>query len=118
VDATFFDTALGPYATTVFHSWLLVVRGELRRTGRRGVSLGATGCWELPALHQAWQTRGMAAVEELMAPVPVPDDETPEARRVLVHSTGFKLSPYADIKPAGETAPRKLWHSSPGSSGR
>jgi error-prone DNA polymerase len=41
-------------------------------------------------------------------------------RRVLVHSSGFKLSPYADIKPAGEdakSAPRKLWHSSPGSAG-
>ena len=41
-------------------------------------------------------------------------------RRVLVHSSGFKMSPYADIKPPGEdakTAPRKLWHSSPGSSG-
>ena len=41
-------------------------------------------------------------------------------RRVLVHSSGFMLSPYADIKPPGEdtkTAPRKLWHSSSGSSG-
>ena len=57
-------------------------------------------------------------------------------RRVLVHSSGFRMSPYADIKPAGEDAknlprsqatspqpgrptpaPRKLWHSSPGSSG-
>ena len=44
-------------------------------------------------------------------------------RRVLVHSSG-PMSPYADIKPAGEdaksaprSAPRKLWHSSPGSSG-
>jgi error-prone DNA polymerase len=46
---------------------------------------------------------------------------------VLVHPTGFRMSPYADIKPAGEdaataarraaAAPRKLWHSSPGSSG-
>ena len=51
VDATFFEDAQGPYAATVFHSWLLVVRGELRRTGYRGVSLRATGCWELPALH-------------------------------------------------------------------
>ncbi len=42
-------------------------------------------------------------------------------RRVLVHSSGFRMSPYADIKTAGEDtkeAPRKLWHSSPGSSGR
>ncbi len=42
---TFFEDAQGPYAATVFHSWLLVVRGELRRTGRRGVSLRATGAW-------------------------------------------------------------------------
>jgi error-prone DNA polymerase len=48
-------------------------------------------------------------------------------RPVLVHPTGFRMSPYADIKPAGDDAkiaprqavgaPRKLWHSSPGSSG-
>jgi error-prone DNA polymerase len=55
-------------------------------------------------------------------------------RPVLVHPTGFRMSPYADIKPAGEETklaarrvatapprdpapPRKLWHSSPGSSG-
>jgi error-prone DNA polymerase len=48
-------------------------------------------------------------------------------RRVLVHSSGFTMSPYADVKPPGEDtknagrkvsgAPRKLWHSSPGSSG-
>ena len=55
VDCTFFEDAQGPYAATVFHSWLLVVRGELRRTGRRGVSLRATGAWELPALHAVWQ---------------------------------------------------------------
>ncbi len=57
VDATFFEDAQGPYAATVFHSWLLVVRGELRRTGRRGVSLRATGCWELPALHEPGSRR-------------------------------------------------------------
>jgi error-prone DNA polymerase len=41
-------------------------------------------------------------------------------RRVLVHSSGFALSPYSDVRPAGvdaKSAPRKLWHSSPGSSG-
>jgi error-prone DNA polymerase len=164
VDATFFEDAQGPYAATVFHSWLLLVRGELRRTGRHGVSLRATGCWELPALYQVWQQEGLAAVHDLMAEVPLgfadpegvagessavsgaaesrstrpvmaspPGGTTGEAggrtgmtaggmgrRRVLVHSSGFKLSPYADIKPAGEdtkSAPRKLWHSSPGSSG-
>jgi error-prone DNA polymerase len=54
-----------------------------------------------------------------------------------VHASGFKQSPYADVKPPGEDvkdgrklgaaaakdrladpkAPRKLWHASPGSSG-
>src|SRR4029078_9143282 len=41
-------------------------------------------------------------------------------RRVLVHSSGFTMSPYADVKPPGEdtkSAPRQLWPSSPGSSG-
>ena len=41
-------------------------------------------------------------------------------RRVLVHSSGFQLSPYSDIKPAGEDTKdvaRKLWHRSPGSPG-
>jgi error-prone DNA polymerase len=41
-------------------------------------------------------------------------------RRVLVHASGFKQSPYSDVKTPGEDPkkpPRKLWHSSPGSSG-
>ncbi|MGH3332911.1 MAG: DNA polymerase III subunit alpha [Nocardioidaceae bacterium] len=163
VDATFFEDAQGPYAATVFHSWLLLVRGELRRTGPQGVSLRATGCWELPALYQVWQHEGIEAVREVMAEVPVgfgdPDGvgesavagaaesrstrpvmarpdiaqdgtQDPQSRsgtaggmgrrRVLVHSSGFRMSPYSDIKPAGEDAkstPRKLWHRSPGSAG-
>ena len=48
-------------------------------------------------------------------------------RRVWVHPSGFVQSPYTDVKPAGtdpraipkQSEPgRKLWHSSPGSSGR
>jgi error-prone DNA polymerase len=130
VDCTFFEDAQGPYAATVFHSWLLLVRGELRRTGRRGVSLRATGAWELSALHAVWR-RGrnrddaLAAVRAELAQVPVADTEAqgPDRRRVLTHSSGFRLSPYADIRPAGdETAStgglaRTLWHRSPGSPG-
>jgi error-prone DNA polymerase len=153
VDATFFEDAQGPYAATLFHSWLLVVRGELRRTGPRGVSLRATGCWELTALHDAWRDGGLPAVHALMAAtLPYTEDAVagmaasrstrpvlaeprggqgerdgagPTAggmgrRRVLVHPSGFRQSPYADIKPAGGDVggpPRKLWHASPGSSG-
>ncbi|HSV41392.1 MAG TPA: DNA polymerase III subunit alpha [Nocardioidaceae bacterium] len=136
VDATFFEDAQGPYAATVFHSWLLVVRGELRRTGRQGVSVRATGAWELPMLHELWQGGGIEAVRAELARVPEGFaesgmGESGMGRRVLVHSSGFQMSPYSDIKPAGEetksaprreagkstSAPRKLWHSSPGSSG-
>ena len=159
VDATFFEDAQGPYAATVFHSWLLVVRGELRRTGYKGVSLRATGCWELPVLAALWQRAGIEAVREEMAMVPEgfgavgvedaglgaaesrstrPVMANPPSfgeqgeqgghytaggmgrRRVLLHSSGFAMSPYSDIKPAGEDTKdvaRKLWHRSPGSAG-
>lgn len=135
VDATFFEDAQGPYAATVFHSWLLVVRGELRRTGRRGVSLRATGAWALPDLHALWQRErsrdaALAAVRAEIDRVPVgwtdPDDAG--LRRVLVHSSGFRMSPYADVRPAGGDTrattgsttgdvARTLWHRSPGSPG-
>ncbi len=123
VDATFFEDVQGPYAATVFHSWLLVVRGELRRTGPRGVSLRATGCWELPGLYGAWQREGLAGVHAILDEVPAASSshrDAPVSQRVLVHPSGFRQSPYADLKPAGndpKTAPRKLWHSSPGSAG-
>ncbi len=113
-DATFFEDAQGPYARTLFDSWILLVRGETRRTGPRGISLRATGCWELGAVRQVWQAGGVAAVAELLAEhAPV---EQPTRRRVLVHASGFRQSPYADIAPAGPTT--ALWHASPGSSGR
>jgi len=119
VDATFFDDTQGPYAATLFHSWLLLVEGEIRRTGERGISLLATGCWELTGLYQLWRSSGVEAVYEAMNRVA--DHSLPASRRALVHVSGFKQSPYADIKPAGGDVsgpPRKLWHASPGSSGR
>ncbi|MBA3367755.1 MAG: DNA polymerase III subunit alpha, partial [Geodermatophilaceae bacterium] len=131
-DATFFEDAQGAYATTVFHSWLLVIRGEVRRTGPRGISLRATGAWELPTLYEAWNSEGIDAVADLMAQTPEFSEQALHgaadsrsarpvmARPVLVHPTGFRMSPYSDLKPPGEdtkTAPRKLWHASPGSSG-
>ena len=164
VDATFFEDAQGPYAATVFSSWLLLVRGNLRRTGPRGVSLLATGAWDLTGLADQWARRqetgldAQQAAATLLAQLPspparsrpvrrplpddpqtadlYPDDLHPDdepdpnrharaggmgRRRVFLHASGFKQSPYADTQPAGlpaAQAPRKLWHSSPGSSGR
>ncbi|MGH3414173.1 MAG: DNA polymerase III subunit alpha [Marmoricola sp.] len=122
VDATFFEDVQGGCATTVFGSWLLVVRGVVRRTGRRGVSLRATGAWDLGVLHDRWQREGREAVLAELSGMPGPEE--PADRRVLVHSSGFRLSPYSDVRPAGPGAgtvtaevARKLWHRSPGSSG-
>jgi error-prone DNA polymerase len=125
VDAAAFDDAQGPYAATLFGSWLLLVRGVLRRTGPRGVSVRITGCWDLGRVHHRWQSEGLTAVHELLAEAPASVE--PTRRRVLVHASGFRQSPYADIRPAGtlgpgdgppaSDAPSKLWHSSPGSSG-
>ncbi|MEO6203864.1 MAG: OB-fold nucleic acid binding domain-containing protein, partial [Mycobacteriales bacterium] len=136
LDATFFEDAQVGYATTVFHSWLLVIRGQIRRTGPRGVSMQALGCWELPLLHDVWRTGGLDAVwQEMDVPVEVSEQAVQgmaasrSSRPVMtsppgvggaaqVYASGFALSPYADIKPAGSAAaPRRLWHSSPGSAG-
>ncbi len=214
VDATFFEDVQGPYAATVFGSWLLLVRGLVRRTGPRGISIRATGAWELGAVHDVWRRGGRPAVATLLGtgagtrsdddgavagragsrssrPVVAPppsaapggyvaarlgetggsgaggmgqrgselsaDERAERVRRVLVHASGFRQSPYADIKPQGvdaadtrgqlaaqtaaaraaagrgrddddpapddeaarprRSAPSKLWHSSPGSSG-
>ncbi|WP_114908184.1 DNA polymerase III subunit alpha [Ornithinimicrobium murale] len=127
-DSTFFEDVQGPYAETVFHSFLLVVRGVTRRTGPRGISLRATGAWEMTALGRAYDTGGIGAVRELMDSVEqdavsgaVAAEEQArradqqQGRRVLLHASGFKQSPYADTKPAGPGS--KLWHSSPGSPG-
>ena len=146
VDATFFEDVQGPYAEVVFHSWMLLVRGVVRRTGARGISIRATGAWELSRLWEAWTAGGLDAVlaaidaDEADALHQYEQHELAAqgeggGRRVLVHASGFRQSPYADIKPAGGdvqgsrrlaaggvvpedlSPPRKLWHSSPGSSG-
>ena len=146
IDATFFPDAQGPYAHNVFHSWLMLVRGMVRRTGPRGVSIRATGCWDLAQIRRVWLAGGAVAVNEFLAGQPnVVAGAPAPAGRVWAYASGFRKSPYADIRPPGGNAadarsivrdaasvstqakpsanppanpPAKLWHSSPGSSGR
>ena len=51
VDATFFEDAQGPYAATVFHSWLLVVRGSCAVPARGGVACGPPGAGSCRPVH-------------------------------------------------------------------
>ncbi|GAA3626349.1 hypothetical protein GCM10022223_49510 [Kineosporia mesophila] len=106
VDATFFEDVQGPYAGTVFHSWLLVVRGVLRKTGRRGVSLRATGAWELPVLWEAWVESGLAGVLEILQA-----DEPTERRSRRPLPAGLPATAFhAGIVPAqvGEATPGRV----------
>ncbi len=115
VDATFFEDVQGPYAATVFHSWMLLVRGVVRRTGSRGISLRATGAWELSRLWEAWTVGGLEAVlraideseqraqDEARAGEERAAQALAGGHRVLIHASGFKQSPYADTRPPGDS---------------
>jgi error-prone DNA polymerase len=62
-DATFFTDAQQDYADVLFKSWLFLVRGEVRRTGPRGVSIRATGAWELRGAYEKYvQSRSTLVV--------------------------------------------------------
>ncbi|MEN8903679.1 MAG: DNA polymerase III subunit alpha [Candidatus Nanopelagicales bacterium] len=107
VDATFFEDAQGPYSQDLFNSWILLVRGEIRRTGPRGLSLRATGCWELGGVRKLWINGGIAAVNNLVLEHDLPNPDAPRKRIAPIHASGFRQSPYVDIKAPGENIRRK-----------
>ena len=53
-DATFFTDTHEEFAQTLFSSKLLLVRGVVRRTGPKGVSIRATGAWDLGAAYESF----------------------------------------------------------------
>jgi error-prone DNA polymerase len=141
VDLTFFESVQEQCAARVFGSWLLVARGRVRRAGAgaaapAAVTLNATGCWDIPALEEIRQHKGMAAVRAELARIPEASGKTGRAggqgEREGTHSfpTGFRLSPYAEaggpgdpvttalkqVVLPGRAGARALWHASPGSS--
>jgi error-prone DNA polymerase len=83
---------------TVFHSWMLLVRGILRRTGPKGVSLRATGAWELSGLWETWSRGGLEAVHAALSESDEDDADQGDAaggtggnrRRMLVHASGVQ----------------------------
>jgi error-prone DNA polymerase len=126
-DATVFESVQETCAWTIFHSWLLVIRGTLRKTGagNGGVSINCERAWDLADLahrHKEgtldvadlWTT----GVEEIEAferqrranrnrPAPAPEQHSSEP---------VPLPSRAPSHPAA-AAPRKLWHASGGSAG-
>ena len=56
-DSTFFTDVQGEYANVLYSTSLLLVRGVTRRTGARGISIRATGVWDLRAAYESWNTK-------------------------------------------------------------
>ncbi|MEV4229979.1 DNA polymerase III subunit alpha [Streptomyces bobili] len=138
VDLAFFDDSHDACAHTVFHSWLLLVRGVVQRRGPRSLSVVGAAAWNLAELVELRAEGGLDEVAARLAePPPAPKGtegaEGPEGpdgqggdpthgRRIHL-PTGYEMHPWADLRPAGQeasqgpSAVRKLWHQSPGSAG-
>ncbi|WP_411110652.1 DNA polymerase III subunit alpha [Streptomyces sp. c-19] len=119
VDLAFFDDAHERCAHTVFHSWLLLVRGVVQRRGPRSVSVVGAAAWNLAELAGLRASGGLDAVGERLAEPTPPSAGSGDSGRRVTMPTGYEMNPWADLRPAGEGVPsgRKLWHSSPGSAG-
>jgi len=143
VDLAFFESVQDRCAARVFASWLLLVRGRVRRAGAgpMAVTVNATECWDLSALEEIRVSGGMAAVRAAMAagdagpgahlarlpdpgasagagPVGADPAGSGDATSPVVFGNGFTLSPYAETGGPGGSIkhpPRTLWHASPGS---
>jgi error-prone DNA polymerase len=145
VDLAFFESVQERCAARLFGSWLLLVRGKVRRSGagtsRPGsgpgsvpgrpdaapvaVTVNGTECWDIPALDEIRVSQGMTAVRAAMAAGDADGlskagpATAGDPARPMVYGTGFALSPWAEAGGPGappKRAPRALWHASPGSS--
>jgi error-prone DNA polymerase len=56
-DATFFSDVATEYLSTIYTSELVLLRGITRRTGARGISIRATGIWDLRSAYEKWNTQ-------------------------------------------------------------
>jgi error-prone DNA polymerase len=119
VDLAFFDDSHEACAHTVFHSWLLLVRGVVQRRGPRSLSVVGSAAWNLAELVELRREGGLDAVAPRLAEPAPPSGGDPTHGRRIQLPTGYEMQPWADLRPAGEepSKVRKLWHQSPGSAG-
>ncbi|MGP4011548.1 DNA polymerase III subunit alpha [Streptomyces sp. 4N124] len=119
VDLAFFDDSHDACAHTVFHSWLLLVRGVVQRRGPRSLSVVGAAAWNLAELVELRAEGGLDVVAARLAePMPEGSGDSTGGRRIQM-PTGYEMHPWADLRPAGQepSQVRKLWHQSPGSAG-
>jgi error-prone DNA polymerase len=136
VDLAFFESVQDRCAARLFASWLLLVRGKVRRAGAgpMAVTVNATECWDLPALEEIRKPGGMDAVRAAMAagdvgsgahlagtpghdtsrgtasPAGTADPGNPaesgDGTHPFVFANGFTLSPYAETGGPGGSPKR------------
>ncbi|MFH9735184.1 DNA polymerase III subunit alpha [Streptomyces sp. NPDC017260] len=131
VDLAFFDDSHDACAHTVFHSWLLLVRGVVQRRGPRSHSVVGSAVWNLADLLEVRREEGLEGVAARLAgtaetggpPGDGPGDgparrrlagsdgrpaptgsaaQDPMEQRRIRMSTGYEMHPWADLRPAGE----------------
>ncbi|MET8578406.1 DNA polymerase III subunit alpha [Streptomyces sp. NPDC005012] len=127
VDLAFFDDSHDACAHTVFHSWLLLVRGTVQRRGARSLSVVGTAAWNLAELAELRAEGGLERVAARLSETLAEQSALrqngwrDENGRTIRMPTGYEMHPWADLRPAGDgggpPGGRKLWHSSPGSAG-
>lgn len=92
VDLAFFDDSHDACAHTVFHSWLLLVRGVVQRRGPRSLSIVGSAAWNLADLLEVRREEGLEGVAARLAGPggtgTGPDDGGGPARRRLAGSDG------------------------------
>ncbi|MER5834779.1 DNA polymerase III subunit alpha [Streptomyces sp. NPDC002130] len=67
VDLAFFDDSHDSCAHTVFHSWLLLVRGVVQRRGPRSLSVVGAAAWNLADLLEVRREEGLEGVAARLA---------------------------------------------------
>jgi error-prone DNA polymerase len=87
IEVTVFPSVQHKTARTVFHAYAMAVWGQLRRTGKEGMTVIAEDVWDLLALQQA---RRDGRLHEAMT---------------------------ASVQPMAPQPGKHLWHASPGSAG-
>ncbi|OEV06442.1 DNA polymerase III subunit alpha, partial [Streptomyces nanshensis] len=131
VDLAFFDDSHAACAHTVFHSWLLLVRGVVQRRGPRSLSVVGSAAWDLAELAGLRRTGGLDAVAARLAE-PAPEGDPEKDRegdgtekdqkdqkeedekekksedgaggRTVEVAKGYAMHPWADLRPAGDSA--------------
>jgi error-prone DNA polymerase len=89
VDLAFFESVQDRCAATLFGSWLLLVRGQVRRVSEGVATITALDCWDLTEVEKTG--------------IPPVTEETGSHRRIkpLEYANGFMLSPYAETGAPG-----------------